>query len=150
TRPDMVPPEYLVALERMQDDVAPEPWDTIHQAIADELGVRPKRVFTAIDDTPLGCASLAQVHRATLRDGREVALKVQRPGIEGIIREDLALLAGLAERVDRMTDLGRRLHFADWVGEFRRALLAELDYRVEAQNLDRFGTHFARYPEVFV
>lgn len=150
TRPDMVPPEYLAALERMQDDVAPEAWDAIHQVIADELGVRPERVFAHIDETPLGCASLAQVHRATLRDGREVALKVQRPDIEQLIREDLGLLAGLAERVDQMTDLGRRLHFADWVGEFRRALLAELDYRVEAQNLDRFDTHFAKYPEVFV
>lgn len=150
TRPDMVPPEYLAALERMQDDVAPEPWEHIRQAIEDELGVRPERVFDSIQESPLGCASLAQVHRATLRDGREVALKVQRPGIEEMIREDLALLAGLAERVDRMTDLGRRLHFADWVGEFRRALLAELDYRQEAQNLDRFDTHFAKYPEVFV
>ena len=150
TRPDMVPPEYLVALERMQDDVAPESWETIHGAIGAELGVRPDRVFASIDEEPLGCASLAQVHRATLRDGREVALKVQRPGIEAVIREDLALLAGLAERVDQMTDLGRRLHFADWVTEFRRALLAELDYRVEAQNLDRFDAHFAKYPEVFV
>ena len=150
TRPDMVPPEYLAALERMQDDVAPEPWEAIRGVIADELGMRPERVFASIDQEPLGCASLAQVHRATLRDGREVALKVQRPGIEVMIREDLALLAGLAERVDRMTDLGRRLHFADWVGEFRRALLAELDYRVEAQNLDRFDTHFSKYPEVFV
>src|SRR5690606_24301067 len=150
TRPDMVPAEYLAALERMQDDVAPEPWEAIHAAIGEELGVRPERVFASIDEEPLGCASLAQVHRATLRDGREVALKVQRPGIEAVIREDLALLAGLAERADSMTDLGRRLRLADWVGEFRRALLAELDYRVEAQNLDRFDTHFANYPEVFV
>ena len=150
TRPDMVPPEYLTALERMQDDVAPESWQAIHAVIEQELGMRPERVFASIDETPLGCASLAQVHRATLRDGREVALKVQRPDIESLIREDLALLAGLAERVDKMTDLGRRLHFADWVGEFRRALLAELDYRVEAQNLDRFDTHFEKYPQVFV
>ncbi|MFZ7094884.1 ABC1 kinase family protein [Luteimonas dalianensis] len=150
TRPDMVPAEYLEALERMQDDVAPEDWDAVHAVIEEELGVEPERVFVSIDEQPLGCASLAQVHRAVLRDGREVALKVQRPGIEALIREDLALLAGLAERADRMTDLGRRLQFADWVGEFRRALLAELDYRMEAQNLDRFGTHFAEYPEVFV
>ncbi|MGY0559354.1 ABC1 kinase family protein [Luteimonas sp. A277] len=150
TRPDMVPPEYLAALERMQDDVAPESWQAIHEVIEQELGMRPERVFGSIDETPLGCASLAQVHRATLRDGREVALKVQRPNIEKLIREDLALLAGLAERVDKMTDLGRRLHLADWVGEFRRALFAELDYRVEAQNLDRFDTHFEKYPEVFV
>ena len=146
----MVPPEYLEALSRMQDDVAPLSWEAVRGVIEDELGLKPEKVFAGIDEDPLGCASLAQVHRAVLRDGREVALKVQRPGIAEVIREDLALLAGIAERADRMTDLGRRLHFADWVGEFRRTLLAELDYRLEAQNLDRFGTHFAKYPEVFV
>lgn len=150
TRPDMVPPEYLAALSRMQDDVSPLPWDTVHEVISEELGLKPERVFAEIDEKPLGCASLAQVHRAVLRDGREVALKVQRPGIDAVIREDLALLAGLAERADRMTDLGRRLRLADWVGEFRRTLLAELDYRMEAQNLDRFGTHFESHPKVFV
>ncbi|AOH37599.2 ABC1 kinase family protein [Luteimonas sp. JM171] len=150
TRPDMVPPEYLEALSRMQDDVAPLSWEAVRGVIEDELGLKPEKVFAGIDEDPLGCASLAQVHRAVLRDGREVALKVQRPGIAEVIREDLALLAGIAERADRMTDLGRRLHFADWVGEFRRTLLAELDYRLEAQNLDRFDAHFANHPKVFV
>ena len=150
TRPDMVPAPYLAALERMQDDVAPLPFETVRQVIEDELGVRPNKVFDTLDETPLGCASLAQVHRATLRDGRVVAVKVQRPGITETIRNDLDALAGLARKIDDHTDIGRRMRFTDWVHEFRKTLLAELDYRTEAENLDRFNEHFAGYPELFV
>ena len=150
TRPDMVPPPYLLALERMQDDCEPIAFEQVREAIEDALGTRLNKVFGRFDEVPLGCASLAQVHRATLRDGRMVAVKVQRPGIIETIRDDLETLAGLAGRVDRMTDLGRRMRFADWVHEFRKTLLAELDYRTEAENLDRFNAHFAQYPELFV
>lgn len=150
TRPDMVPAPYLAALERMQDKVEPLPFDTVRGVVEEALGVRINRLFEHFDETPIGAASLAQVHRATLRDGRRVAVKVQRPGVEPRIREDLDALAALADKTDRYTDLGRRVRFADWVNEFRKTLLAELDYRVEAENLDRFGAHFARYPEVFV
>lgn len=150
TRPDMVPAPYLAALERMQDNVAPLTFETIRQVIEDELGVRPNKIFDVLEEKPLGCASLAQVHRATLRDGRVVAVKVQRPGITETIRNDLDALAGLAQKVDSYTDIGRRMRFADWVHEFRKTLLAELDYRVEAENLDRFNQHFADYPELFV
>ena len=150
TRPDMVPPPYLLALERMQDDCEPIAFEQVREAIEDALGTRLNKVFDRFDEVPLGCASLAQVHRATLRDGRMVAVKVQRPGIIETIRDDLETLAGLAGRVDRMTDLGRRMRFADWVHEFRKTLLAELDYRTEAENLDRFNAHFAQYPELFV
>jgi len=150
TRADMVPPEYLAALERMQDDVAPVAFDEMRAVLEEELGVRVNKVFDSFDETPLGCASLAQVYRATLRDGRVVAVKVQRPDITETIRNDLDALAGLAKKVDDHTDIGRRLRFADWVHEFRKTLLAELDYRVEAENLDRFNQHFADYPELFV
>lgn len=150
TRADMVPPEYLLALERMQDDVAPVDFAQIRAVIEDELGVRLSKAFESFDEAPLGCASLAQVYRATLRGGRLVAVKVQRPGIAETIRNDLDALAGLAQKVDNYTDIGRRLRFTDWVHEFRKTLLAELDYRVEAENLDRFNRHFAGYPELFV
>ncbi|MDR7192849.1 ABC1 kinase family protein [Luteimonas terrae] len=150
TRPDMVPPAYLVALERMQDNVAPLPFEVIHEAIEDALGVRISKIFESFDEKPLGSASLAQVHRATLRDGRKVAVKVQRPGITEQIRDDLDTLARLAGGVDRVTEVGRRIRFADWVHEFRRTLLAELDYRIEAENLDRFDAHFVAYPALFV
>ena len=150
TRPDMVPPPYLAALERMQDDVAPIPFAQVRAVVEDCLGVRLTKPFAAFDEIPIGCASLAQVHRARLRDGRPVAVKVQRPDIGQTIRADLDAIASLAVRADRMTDMGRRVHFADWVHEFRRALLAELDYRLEAENLDRFGAHLAAYRELYV
>ena len=150
TRPDMVPPEYLLALERMQDDVAPVAFADIQQIVEEELGVRINRAFADFDPEPIGSASLAQVHRATLRDGRQVAVKVQRPNIVEQIRGDLEILANIVGKVDQATALGRRMHFADWVHEFRKTLLAELDYRVEAENLDRFGEHFREYPELLV
>ena len=150
TRADMVPAPYLQALERIQDQVAPVPFAQIREAIESELGVRLTKAFSEFDESPLGCASLAQVHRARLRDGRPVAVKVQRPGIAQTVHADVSTLATLASGADRLTDLGRRLRFADWVHEFRKTLLAELDYRIEAETLERFSAHFAQYPELFV
>lgn len=150
TRPDLVPPAYLAALERTQDDVSPISAQQIRAVIESELGVRPSHLFEYFDDVPLGSASLAQVHRATLRDGRAVAVKVQRPDIDNLIHTDLDALAGIASRADMATRVGRRVHFADWVHEFRKTLLLEMDYSCEAENLNRFRAHFRDYPEVFV
>jgi predicted unusual protein kinase regulating ubiquinone biosynthesis (AarF/ABC1/UbiB family) len=150
TRPDMVPAPYLKALERMQDDVAALPFADIKAAVEDALGVKLSHAFSEFEETALGGASLAQVHRARLRDGRAVAVKVQRPGITDGIRDDLDALASLADKADRWTDAGRRMRFAGWIHEFRKTLLAELDYRVEAENLQRFNQHFAGYPQLFV
>ncbi len=150
TRPDMVPPEYLAALERMQDDVAPVEFSVIRATVEDALGVRLNQAFATFEETPIGSASLAQVHRATLRDGRTVAIKVQRPYAVDQIRADLDALASIASKIDHATDIGRRMRFSDWVHEFRKTLFAELDYRTEAENLDRFAQHFADYPDLVV
>jgi predicted unusual protein kinase regulating ubiquinone biosynthesis (AarF/ABC1/UbiB family) len=150
TRPDMVPAPYLAVLEHMQDEVDPVPFEAIRAMVESQLGVRLSRAFATFDEVPLGSASLAQVHRATLRDGRAVAVKVQRPGIADSVRQDLEALARLAGHADRHTDLGRRIRFSDWVHEFGKALLAELDYRAEAENLERFGAHLKYYPQLYV
>lgn len=150
TRADLVPPAYMAALERMQNDVAAIGIDEVRGQIEAELGVRVSSVFLELSETPIGSASLAQVHRGRLRDGREVAVKVQRPGVAEAILEDMEILAALARTADRVTTLGRRLHFADWVHEFSGMLQAELDYRQEADNLERFARHFEHDPRLCV
>lgn len=150
TRPDMVPADYLAALERMQDDVAPLPIETVRQVVEEELGVRINKLFESFDEAPLGSASLAQVHRGVLRDGREVAVKVQRPDAIASVRTDLDSLKSIAGKIERGTDIGRRLKFGDWVSEFGRTLLAELDYRLEAENLQRFGERLQAYGRLVV
>lgn len=150
TRPDLVPPAYAAALERMQDDVSPVATEHVRQVIESELGVRIGKIFAEFDEVPLGSASLAQVHRVVLRDGRAAAVKVQRPDIVPLLIGDLDLLAGMATTADRLTDIGRRVHFADWLHEFRKTLLAELDYVSEAENLERFGQHLRPFPQLWV
>jgi predicted unusual protein kinase regulating ubiquinone biosynthesis (AarF/ABC1/UbiB family) len=150
TRPDMVPADYLGALERMQDDVAPLDFEQVRRVVEEDLGVRLNKIFDVFEETPLGSASLAQVHRAVLRDGREVAVKVQRPDAIASVRTDLDSLKSIAGKIERGTDIGRRLKFGDWVSEFARTLLAELDYRLEAENLQRFGERLQDYPRLLV
>ncbi|GAB6197272.1 AarF/UbiB family protein [Lysobacter xanthus] len=150
TRPDMIPADYMAALERMQDKVQELPFESVRDVIEEELGVRTNKLFVELDETPLGSASLAQVHRGVLRDGREVAVKVQRPDAIASVRTDLESLRSIAARIDRHSDMGRRMKFGDWVNEFARTLLAELDYRTEAENLQRFGERLEPYPELVV
>lgn len=101
TRPDIVPPAYATALERMQENVAPIPFEQVRDVVEAELGVRLSKAFVEFDPQPVGCASLAQVHRATLRDGSEVAVKVQKPGIGQQLASDLTLLRGVANAADQ-------------------------------------------------
>ena len=150
TRPDLVPPEYIVALERMQDDVAPVEFAPIREVIEKELGVRISKAFETFDEKPLAAASLAQVHRATLRGGRAVAVKVQRPGVQEAVALDLDTLAKLAGTATRVSDTSRRFGFSEWVEELRRTINAELDYRLEAENLERFAENLTPYPRLFV
>jgi ubiquinone biosynthesis protein len=146
TRADLLPPPYLEALSRLQDHVEPFPLADAQETIEADLGVRISKAFLTFDSEPLACASLGQVHRATLRDGRAVAVKVQRPGIMEQALADLTVLDEIAAFVDHYTKVGRRYEFAPMIREFRKALMEELDYEVEAnhlrtlkRNLEEFG-----------
>ena len=150
TRPDLVPATYAAALERMQEQVTPIPYETIREQVEDALGVRISKAYATFEEAPLGCASLAQVHRAALRDGREVAVKVQRPGVSQQLMADLDLLRGVTDTADRFTEIGRHVRFSDWLSEFSRSLTAELDYVAEAENLERFRQHLAPFRQLWV
>ncbi len=145
TRPDLLPAPYLDALARLQDRVAPFSFEEIEQIVSDELGVRLSKAFETFEATPLAAASLGQVHRAHLRNGRAVVVKVQRPGIRQQVLEDLEALDEIASFVDAHTDVGRRFAFQDVLHAFRKTLLRELDYRREAQHLVTLGQNMHRY-----
>lgn len=143
TRADLLPPAYLTALSRLQDDVTPFGFEEVETIISDELGVRISKAFSSFESKPLASASLGQVHRAELRDGRPVAVKVQRPGIRSRIVDDMDAIQNMAEFADAHTEAGRRFGFADMVAEFRHSLMAELDYVEEASNLVTLGRNLA-------
>jgi ubiquinone biosynthesis protein len=150
TRPDLIPPPYARALSRLQDNVEPFGFEEVERIVTEELGVRLSRAFSTFEATPLASASLGQVHRATLRDGREVVVKVQRPGIRERIAEDMDALAELAEFADKHLEAGRRYGFGELLEQFRRSLNGELDYRREAANLTRLGKIVAQYDALVV
>jgi ubiquinone biosynthesis protein len=135
TRADLLPPPYMQALTRLQDKVEPFSYEEIEQIITSELGVRISKAFLSFDPVPMAAASLGQVHRATMRDGRPVAVKVQRPAIREQIVQDLEAMSEVAQFLDLHTEMGKRYEFQKMLDEFRKSILAELDYRQEAQNL---------------
>ena len=150
TRTDLLPPAYIEALSRLQDELEPFPAQLARETIEEELGVRLSRVFDEFDETPMAAASLGQVHRATLRGGRPVVVKVQRPGIRRLVLDDLDVLENVAERLEAHTERGRLLAVTDLLGQFRRALLDELDYRKEAANLVQLREIVAPQPHLVV
>lgn len=150
SRADLVPPAFVDALQRLQDEVEPFPYADVEEIIESELGVRISKAFAEFDPQPLAAASLGQVHRATLRNGRQVAVKVQRPDIRARVLADLDALAEVAAFADAHTDVGRRLGFCDMLDEFRQSLLRELDYLQEAQNLSTLAHNLREFELIVV
>jgi ubiquinone biosynthesis protein len=148
TRADILPMPYMEALGRLQDKVGPFDGAEAERIVEDELGVRISKLFDRFDREPIAAASLGQVHRATLRDGREVAVKVQRPGIRSRIMDDLEAFAEAAGFIDEHTDVGRRYGLADMLAEFRASLLRELDYTREARNLAIFRENLREFERI--
>jgi ubiquinone biosynthesis protein len=150
TRPDVVPPDIVVELRGLQDDVRPFPFEQAERVIEDELGNTLERLFLDFEPAPVAAASIGQVHRATLPNGRRVAVKVQRPGAPQKIEADLGLLYQAARLARERI---RALDFVDTrqlVDEFARSIRKELDYRQEARNAQNFHRHFAGDPHVHV
>jgi len=150
TRADLLPVEYIEALSRLQDDVLPFPFAEVERIVSEELGLRISKAFADFEATSLAAASLGQVHRATLRDGRAVAVKVQRPGIREQIAEDLDSFKEIAQLLDRHADAGRLYQLEKVVDEFRKTILRELDYRLEAQNLVSLRENLRDFDRILV
>jgi len=150
TRADLLPPAYIEALTRLQDDVAPFSFAEVEKTVETELGVRLSKGFGSFEAEPMAAASLGQVHRASLRDGRLVAVKVQRPDIDQRVAEDLETLNELAAFLDKHAGMQERVDFSEMMREFRKATLAELDYRNEAGNLRTLGEHLSAFKSIVV
>jgi ubiquinone biosynthesis protein len=150
TRPDIVPPDIIAELRSLQDDVRPFPFAEVELTVREELGQPIERLFLEFDEKPLAAASIGQVHRATLPNGRRVVVKVQRPNAPRQIEADLALMyqaARLAKERIRALDF---IDTNELVDEFARSIRQELDYRREARNADTFHKNFAGHPHVAV
>jgi predicted unusual protein kinase regulating ubiquinone biosynthesis (AarF/ABC1/UbiB family) len=145
TRPDLLPADYLQALSRLQDTVQPVPPERIVQIVQTELHAPIDDLFQEFDEQPLATALMAQVHRAVLRDGTEVAVKVQRPGVRQCIEIDLEVLREIAQFAGRHTAFGARYRLVEMVHELDISLSQELDFRIEAENTRRIGRQIAGF-----
>ncbi|MCA9571681.1 MAG: AarF/ABC1/UbiB kinase family protein, partial [Myxococcales bacterium] len=148
TRPDVLPEAYCKAFEQLQDDVGPLTPVQLENQLADHLGEDWRSHFERFDEQPLATASIAQVHRARLTDGREIVVKIQRPGIAAKIRADLNILHVLAWAVISEFPEARSFDPRGILVQFERSITAELDFLQEAQNMKRFARNFAGSEDV--
>lgn len=150
TRPDLIPPAYIRELIKLQDTVPPADWEAIKAQVEAELEGTLEELFASFEAVPLAAASLAQVHAATLPGGQEVVVKVQRPGIEEVISVDLEILFDLARLIQERTPLGELYDLPEIAEGFAFTLRAELDFRREGRNADRFRHNFANEPALYI
>jgi predicted unusual protein kinase regulating ubiquinone biosynthesis (AarF/ABC1/UbiB family) len=150
TRADLLPGPYLDALARLQDQIEPFSYEEVERIVSGELGVRISKAFEDFDPVPLAAASLSQVHRAWMRDGRAVVVKVQRPDIRELIVADLDALGEISHFLDQHTELGKRYEFENMLINLRKSLLRELDFTIEANNLHSIGQSLIEFEQLVV
>lgn len=150
TRPDLLPDPYLQALASLQDDVPPIAYSLVQEIVEEEIGTKISKAFSSFDEKPLASASIGQVHKATLRSGKPVAVKIQRPGIRKKFLEDLDTLNEIADFAVKHTDVAKKYAFDNVLAELRHILLQELDYNREAQNLITLGNNLKEFKNLTV
>jgi ubiquinone biosynthesis protein len=150
TRPDLVPEDFVEEFKRLHDQVSPLPFSEIRRVLEREMHVPLDQAFREINPTPLGSASIAQVHRATLIDGTDVVIKVQRPGIERLIEDDVSILFYLADLLQKYVPETRVFNPPAIVDEFFRTLELETNFIIEANNIRRFQENFKNDPTVVI
>lgn len=139
SRADVLPEAWRTELDKLQNTVPPFPYGQVEAIVRSELGASPEVLFASFEPVPLGAASLAQVHRATLPDGTEVVVKVQRPNVQAMVRADLGNMEDLARQAERRVAMARTMNLAAMIHEFGQGVLTELDYRVEAYHALRLA-----------
>jgi ubiquinone biosynthesis protein len=150
TRPDLIPVDFIHELAKLQDEVPPFPFEDVHRIISHELGDAPDAIFKHFDETPQASASIGQVHRAVLKDGDQVAVKVQRPGIKKTIEVDLEIMLHLATLMERHIEEIAFYRPVKIVEEFAKTLEREIDYTFEASNMERVAGHFLSDMTVYI
>ncbi|MBK5258181.1 MAG: AarF/ABC1/UbiB kinase family protein, partial [Thermoanaerobaculia bacterium] len=150
TRPDIVPPEYIAALESLQDQLEPFSFGDVERIVEEDLGGKISKIFDTFEAVPIAAASLGQVHRAALRDGREVVVKVQRPNVREQVRNDLEVFKEIAQTLETRTDLGRKLNLVGAIEQAKIVMLSELNYLHEARNTDTLRQNLAQFPQIYI
>jgi len=150
TRPDILPADVIAEFEKLQDEVPPYPYAQAREIIESELGDRVENLFSSMEETPLASASVAQVHRAVLHDGEVVAVKVQRPGIRKIIEVDLEIMLHLATLMEKNIEEVALQKPTRIIEEFARTLERELDFTLEAANMERVAAQFVNDRTIYI
>ncbi|GAC1470045.1 MAG: AarF/UbiB family protein [Isosphaeraceae bacterium] len=150
TRPDLLPEAYTNELTALRDDVRPFPYLEAEAILTEDYGRPPLELFASIDHVPVASASISQVHKAVLRDGRVVALKIRRPGIEKTVQADLDILKNLAQLAERRLPFLLPYAPVALAREFERSLKRELDFNVERRTMERCQSQLAQDPTVHV
>lgn len=150
TRRDFLDTELADELQSLQDNVPPFASPSIHELVQSSLGVSPDTIFSDLDSQPFASASVAQVHKATLKTGEEVVIKVTRPGIEEVVSDDLKLLKWIAALIETRTDIGKRLHPVEVVNDYEQIIHDELDLLAEAANTSQLKRNFENSPVLYV
>lgn len=150
TRRDLIAPALVAELEKLQDDVPAVPFSDIAQRIEEELGALPSEVYATFDEEPLAAASIGQVHRATLADGRKVVVKVQRPGVTEQMAIDIDIMERQSRTANKRISFARDLDVAGVAARFLDALRSELDYLREARNMEMFRYAFEEGDNVVI
>ena len=150
TRADLLPPDYLSELAKLQDSASPVPFAAIQETLVAELGQPIESIFADFDSEPLASASIGQAHAATLPDGTEVVVKIRRPGVVEQVNEDLEILKELAATASRHWELADRYDLVGLVDEFSQTLRSELDYVREGHSAERFARNFANDQSIHI
>lgn len=143
TRPELLPPEYIEELSHLQANVPPVDWPEIETSLRQEIGQPLDNVFSRVERHPVAAGSIAQTHKATLKDGREVALKIQRPGLDRLVDRDIALIKSVADLVSG-TEFGQYYDVVSLADEFANALEAELNFNKEASYTDQLRRNLSK------